>query len=58
MGDNLVIKDAKAKVGGMETFEMEDTTKGFTFKVNLEVSERLREILLDGGLLNHTKNKA
>lgn len=58
MGDNLVIKDAKKKVGEMDTFEVEDTTKGFTFQVNLEVSERLREILLDGGLLNHTKNKA
>jgi hypothetical protein len=51
----LVIADAPAKVDGKTTFTMENKTKGFTFTVKLDVSERLKAVLKDGGLLNHTK---
>ncbi|MBQ4061398.1 MAG: aconitate hydratase [Christensenellaceae bacterium] len=53
--DTLVIKDARLSVEGKEEFEMEDVTAGFTFKVKLQASDRLRKILLAGGLLNYTK---
>jgi aconitate hydratase len=57
-GDELVISGAAEKVIGSDTFTIENKTKGFEFKVRLEVSERLRGILTDGGLLNHTKKAA
>ncbi len=54
-GDTLVISDAPAKVNTGTEFTVENATKGFTFTVRLEVSERLKAVLADGGLLNHTK---
>jgi aconitate hydratase len=56
-GDVLEIADAPAKVDGKVEFTVTNTTKGFTFPVRLEVSDRLREVLKDGGLLNHTKKR-
>ncbi len=55
MGDTLVISGAPAKVGGQTEFTVENQTKGYTFTVRLEVSDRLKTVLADGGLLNHTK---
>ena len=57
MGDTLVINEAPAKVNGQTEFTIEDTTKNLTFRVRLEVSDRLKAVLIDGGLLNHTKNR-
>ena len=54
-GDELVISDAVAKVDGTAAFMVENTTKGTNFSVHLEVSDRLKGVLKDGGLLNHTK---
>jgi len=54
-GDKLVISGAVSKVEGKEAFTVKNATKGFEFEVILDASERLRGILLDGGLLNHTK---
>ena len=54
-GDALEITDAIAKVDGAAEFTVADTTKGFTFPVHLDVSGRLKDVLKDGGLLNHTK---
>jgi aconitate hydratase len=54
-GDALEIADATAKVDGTAEFTVADTTKGFTFPVRLDVSGRLKDVLKDGGLLNHTK---
>jgi aconitate hydratase len=53
--DCLVIRDAINKVHGLCEFTVENTTKGFSFALRLDVSERLRRVLIDGGLLNHTK---
>lgn len=57
MGDTLVINEAPAKVNGQTEFTIEDKTKNLTFRVRLEVSDRLKAVLIDGGLLNHTKNR-
>ena len=54
-GDALEIADVRSKVDGMTEFTIANTTKGFAFPVRLEVSGRLKEVLKDGGLLNHTK---
>ncbi len=54
-GDALEIADARSKVDGTTEFTIADTTKGFSFAVRLDVSGRLKEVLKDGGLLNHTK---
>jgi aconitate hydratase len=54
-GDALEITDAIAKVDGTTEFTVADITKGFTFAVRLDVSGRLKDVLKDGGLLNHTK---
>jgi aconitate hydratase len=54
-GDELVIADAPKKVEGKTVFTVINKTKGFDFEVRLDISERLRGVLLDGGLLNHTK---
>ena len=54
-GDALCIERAQQKTRGQEPFALRNLTKGETYEVKLEVSERLREILLAGGLLNHTK---
>ncbi len=54
-GDALEIADVRSKVDGTMEFTIADATKGFAFPVRLEVSGRLKEVLKDGGLLNHTK---
>jgi aconitate hydratase len=56
-GDTLVITDAPGKVDGREAFTVENQTKGFMFAVRLDISERLRAVLGDGGLLNHTRKE-
>ena len=54
-GDSLEITDTRAKVDGATEFTVNNTTKGFAFAVCLDVSDRLKNVLKDGGLLNHTK---
>jgi aconitate hydratase len=56
--DVLRIRGVKEKVAKQDIFEAEDVTKGFAFDVRLDVSPRLREVLLAGGLLNYTKKNA
>jgi aconitate hydratase len=57
MDDTLTISDAIAKVDGSAAFTVTNNTKGFDFEVVLDVSDRLKGVLKDGGLLNYTKNK-
>jgi aconitate hydratase len=57
-GDELVIEHAPEKVEGKIPFMVKNITKGCEFEVKLDISDRLRGILLDGGLLNHTKKAA
>lgn len=55
--DKLSISDAISKLEGKTAFTVTNETKGFDFEVNLEVSDRLKGVLKDGGLLNHTKKQ-
>ncbi len=56
-GDVLVVADAPDKVDCKAAFTVENRTKGFSFAVKLDASDRLRAVLKDGGLLNHTKRQ-
>ncbi|MGI6152684.1 MAG: aconitate hydratase [Christensenellaceae bacterium] len=57
-GDVLKIADVQKNVSEKETFAIENVTKGTRFTVRLDVSERLRRVLLAGGLLNYTRENA
>ncbi len=55
-GDEIVIPDARAQMGKKETVMVRNETKGFTFETSLALTERQREILLAGGVLNLLKS--
>ena len=52
-GDELVIENAREKVL-LPEFDVLDKTTGENIHVRLEVSDRQRQMLLEGGLLNFT----
>lgn len=52
-GDELVIENAREKVL-LPEFDILDKTTGKSIPVRLEVSDRQRQMLLEGGLLNFT----
>ena len=54
-GDQLEIRQARQKTAGAEPFVLYNATRKESYEVKLEVSQRPREILLAGGLLNHTR---
>ncbi|MBP3940489.1 MAG: aconitate hydratase [Christensenellaceae bacterium] len=54
-GNALVIENARAKVEGKLPFMIKNQDSGEEIEVELGVSERLRKILLAGGLLNYTR---
>lgn len=55
LNDKLKINGCREKVNG-DVFEIINETANYTFNVCLDVSQRQRQILLYGGLLNYTKN--
>jgi len=55
-GDELVIADARAQMGKKETVMVRNETKGVAFETTLALTERQREILLAGGVLNLLKS--
>lgn len=55
-GDELVIADIRNIVENGGEIVVEDKTKGFSFGVKCELSERGRGMILAGGLLNFTKS--
>lgn len=55
LGDELTIKDAPEQIKNGNTIVVQNVTKGFEFNVKLNVSDRLKKVLLAGGLLNYTK---
>ena len=57
-GDILVIDNGRRQVGSGDLITAKNTTKGYEFEVVLNVSPRLREVLLAGGLLNYTTENA
>jgi aconitate hydratase len=58
MGDELLIVDLPQQILAGEILTVQNKSEGFTFKVNLTVSARQKEILLAGGLLPYTKKMA
>ncbi|MEA4912210.1 MAG: aconitate hydratase [Oscillospiraceae bacterium] len=58
LGDTLALENIRAAVEGEMHATVCDRTKGFRFPVALELTQRQREILLAGGLINLTKQKA
>ena len=55
-GDDLVIANIRNIVENGGKIIVEDKTKGFSFEVKCELSERGKGMMLAGGLLNFTKN--
>lgn len=57
-GDVLKLKDLREDVADKDVITIHNETQDYDFDVKLEVSERLRKVLLAGGLLNYTKENA
>ena len=56
--DLLEIRDIIGQLKNGDTVTVTDKTKGFDFTANVSLSERQRDMLYAGGLLNYTKNNA
>lgn len=56
--DELKIDNLKETVINADTVKVTDVTKGFDFEVKLDFSQRQRDMLVAGGLLNYTKENA
>ena len=56
-GDELEIADVIGQIKSGNEICVKNITKGIEFKTNLSVSERQKQMLYAGGLLNYTKNK-
>lgn len=54
--DELVIENAPEQIKNGDTVKVIDKTKGFEFNARVNLSERQKEMLCAGGLLNYTKN--
>ncbi|MBE5742474.1 MAG: aconitate hydratase, partial [Clostridiales bacterium] len=57
-GDNLYIENFRLALEEKNQTELVNVTSGARIKLNMQFTKRQREILLAGGLLNYTKNKA
>jgi len=55
-GDEFMARDLRSSILGRETVTIE--IKGRSFEFLISASRRQREILIEGGLLNHTKVKS
>lgn len=55
-GDTLELSDVRSAIENGETITVRDVTKEFTFVVKCELSSRMRDIMLCGGLLDYTKS--
>lgn len=56
--DEFKMTNLKAVIGGENQLTITDVTKGFDFNVNIDLSDRQREMLIAGGLLNYTKENS
>ncbi len=56
--DELVIDDLHSQVLGGNILNVKNLTQDFSFQVRLDISDRLKHILLAGGLLPYTKGTA
>ena len=55
-GDAIVIENVKEQIMAGDTLTALNKTKGTSFQVVLNVSDRQKQMLYAGGLLNYTKN--
>jgi len=55
LGDELIIENARKQVAGGEVLIVRNLSKSLDIPVRLTVSERLKDVLLAGGLLNQTR---
>ena len=56
--DELVLENIRQKIENNQPIILKNQTTGESYELKAELSERDREMLLDGGLLNYTKNRA
>ncbi|HTZ17284.1 MAG TPA: aconitate hydratase [Dissulfurispiraceae bacterium] len=56
-GDILAIRDAVNAVAGGQKFVVDNATQGYTFEAIANLNEREKELILNGGLLPHTRGK-
>jgi aconitate hydratase len=57
-GQQLAIPDLKQVLRGEHPFPLKNITTGKSFQVIHSLTERQKEIIMAGGLLNHTKQKS
>ncbi|AEM77993.1 aconitate hydratase [Thermoanaerobacter wiegelii] len=57
VGDVLKIENTVEQVKRGGRITVKNQTKGTTFEVNLDVSDRNREVLIAGGMINYVKSK-
>lgn len=58
LGNEITLPDVRSIVKGGGDIIIENKTTGKTIKAKCELTERMREIILAGGLLNYTKEKS
>ena len=56
--DELKMTDLHEKIINADELTITNVTKGFDFKVKLDLSIRQREMLKAGGLLNYTRENS
>ncbi len=56
--DELRIENIADQIASGENIKVTDVTKNFTFECTVNFSERQKEMLYAGGLLNYTKNNS
>ena len=57
-GDELAILDIENQLKSGDVIKVTNKTKGFDFEANVSLSERQKDMIYAGGLLNYTKNNA
>ena len=57
-GDEIVIANVAEQLKAGDAIKVTNKTKGFDFVANVSLSERQKDMLYAGGLLNYTKNNA
>ena len=57
LGDKLVFNDIVDQVKSGSDIIVKNETKGIEYKVTATLSDRQRDILIAGGLLNYTRQK-
>lgn len=56
-GDRLCIRDLKNLLLEGKKLPLDNVTQGFVTETQIDISARLREIILEGGLLAYTRQK-